>query len=131
MAADDRVGYGRPPKHTRFKKGVSGNPKGRPAGTHNLASDLAAELGESVPIREDGRTRRISKQRALVKALVVKALHGDMRAAGTLLTFLARGGHEPASETATACSANDLEILRRFAPRLLAVTQTKPRRKKK
>jgi hypothetical protein len=67
MAQRDKgIGYGRPPKATRFKPGVSGNPNGRPKGTRNLATDLAAELGEQITVRENGRPRPISKQRALI-----------------------------------------------------------------
>ena len=61
----EKVGYGRPPKANQFKPGKSGNPKGRPKGSLNLVNDLAAELSELITVREDGRARRISKQRAL------------------------------------------------------------------
>lgn len=46
---DEKVGYGRPPKHTRFQKGQSGNPRGRPRQTQNhkcIAHRVAAELHE-------------------------------------------------------------------------------------
>jgi hypothetical protein len=52
MSTDDEVGYGKPPGHSRFKKGQSGNPKGRLSGTRNLKSDLNEELQESVMVRE-------------------------------------------------------------------------------
>src|ERR1700742_2968486 len=61
MPSDDRkpksdgVGYKRPPKHTQFRPGQSGNPKGRPKGTQNLKSDLREELGEIVRVREGDR----------------------------------------------------------------------------
>ena len=45
-ARSTKVGYGNPPQHTRFKKGQSGNPRGRPKGTLNLATVLARTLRE-------------------------------------------------------------------------------------
>ena len=71
-----KVGYGKLPKATQFKRGRSGNPKGRAKDSRNLATDLAAELGEQITVREDGRSRRISKQRALIKSLMARALPG-------------------------------------------------------
>lgn len=84
------VGYSKPPKHSRFKPGQSGNSKGRPKGTRNLSSDLKDELGERIRIREGDQEKSISKQRALVKALVAKALKGDTRAATVLITMVDR-----------------------------------------
>ena len=79
------VGYCKPPRHTRFLPGESGNRRGRPKGTRNLQTDLADELAESIVISERGRQRAISKQRAMLKQLMAKALKGDVRAASTIL----------------------------------------------
>lgn len=88
--ADYEVGYSKPPKHTRFQPGQSGNAKGRSKGTRNLSSDLKDELGEKIRVREGDQEKSISKQRALVKALVAKALKGDTRAATVLITMVDR-----------------------------------------
>jgi len=114
-----RIGYGKPPKATQFKKGNSGNPRGRPKGRRNLATDLAAELNEHVTVREEGRSRRISKQRALIKSLMAKALQGDVRATTAFLALYARVITEIPEEQADALETDELQILRRFAPRLL------------
>jgi uncharacterized protein DUF5681 len=116
---DYKVGYGKPPKATQFKRGRSGNPKGRPKGSRNLASDLAAELGEHITVREDGRSRRISKQRALIKSLMARALQGDVRATAAMLALYARVITEPVDDSDDEIQADELQILRRFAPRLL------------
>jgi hypothetical protein len=47
-----QVGYGKPPKHTQFKLGESGNPQGRSKGTKNLKTDLAEELCEKIVVHE-------------------------------------------------------------------------------
>ena len=78
--ADDDVGYKRPPKHTRFQPGQSGNVAGRPKNVRNFKADLMEELREMIVIRENGRERKISKQRAFIKALVAAAIKSDVRA---------------------------------------------------
>lgn len=90
MTADYTIGYGRPPKQNRFEKGRSGNPKGRLKGSRNLKTELEEELYERILIREDGRPKAISKQRALLKSLTAKAIKGDTRAAGIVLNLVLR-----------------------------------------
>lgn len=116
-----KVGYGKPPKATQFKRGKSGNPKGRPKGGRNLAIDLAAELGEPITVREDGSRRRVTKQRALIKSLMAKSLQGDVRAAAALLGLYARVITDIPEDP--PIEGNELQILRRFVPRLLKSLQ--------
>jgi hypothetical protein len=70
-------------------------------------------------VREEGCSRRISKQRALIKSLMARALQGDVRATAAVLALYARVITEPTEEPDDEIQANELEILRRFAPRLL------------
>lgn len=93
---------GQPPKKFQFQKGASGNPKGRPKGTRNLKSDLAEELAEKIPIREDGRTRRISKQRAMIKGAVAKAIQGDQRALANIVSLAIKLMGDEVKEDMTA-----------------------------
>lgn len=81
----DEIGYGKPPRHTQFKKGQSGNPKGRPRGSLNVATILARTLREQVTVNEGGRRRTISKLEAAVKQIVNKAATGDAGAIRFLL----------------------------------------------
>jgi hypothetical protein len=115
----EKIGYCRPPKTSQFKPGKSGNPRGRPKGSTNLATDLSAELGEKITVREAGRPHRVSKQRALIKSLMAKALQGDVRAAATVLALHARIGAESIDDKWSLIGDDELQILRRFAPRLL------------
>lgn len=115
------AGYGRPPEHTRFRKGQSGNPKGRPRGTKNFETDLREELGEKIPVREGDRYLRVSKQRAVIKALVSRALKGDARAAGQIIGLVAKhlGVAEDLS-AATELSTQDRAALDRFVERYVS-----------
>ena len=85
--SDYEVGYGKPPRRTRFKPGRSGNPRGRPKGTKNLKTDLSEELAEKILVREGETSRSVSKQRALVKTLMSKSLKGEPRSASLLTTW--------------------------------------------
>jgi hypothetical protein len=113
------VGYGRPPLHTRFQPGQSGNRPGRPKGARNLATELKAVLAEVVLVREGERSRKVPKLRALVTALVNRGLKGDQRAAATLITTLLRleGVLAAAEEPEAALAAEDTRILERALAR--------------
>lgn len=74
---DYDVGYKKPPVHTRFKKGQSGNPKGKAKGTNNFSTDLNNELKKKIEVNEGGRTKLITKQQGIIKQLTMKALMGE------------------------------------------------------
>lgn len=120
--ADDKksheLGSRKPPKAHRFKPGQSGNPKGRPKGTVNLKTDLAKELSEQIRIREGDRNFKISKQRAMIKALVAKALKGDPRSATILIGLIAKLIEpQQSGEGDEALGADDLAIIENFIAR--------------
>jgi Family of unknown function (DUF5681) len=77
---NSRVGYRSPPEATRFKKGASGNPRGRPKGSLNVATVLMRTLREKVVINQNGRRKTVTKLEAALKQLVDQAAAGDLRA---------------------------------------------------
>src|SRR5215469_1502966 len=82
------VGYGKPPRHTQFKKGQSGNPRGRPPEAKNLSTLLNEALNERVVVTDSGGRRRVSKRAAIIKQLVNRSAKADMRALKILLDML-------------------------------------------
>ena len=116
----DTVGYGKPPESTRFKKGVSGNPKGRPKGSLNVATAFMKALREKVVINENGRRKTVTKMEAALKQLVNKAASGD-RHCCQLLIDLARDAEAKIATSQTQDSnVSDIDrevmqgILKRF-----------------
>lgn len=83
------VGYKNPPKHTQFRKGQSGNPKGRPKNSKNLLTYLGAELKRLVSVQENGKRKTISKGEAIAKRLVNKAMEGNVRTAHLIFSWQA------------------------------------------
>src|SRR3954467_2734662 len=74
-----QVGYGRPPVHTRFQPGVSGNPSGRAKGSQNFKTLLDRILKEEIPLLDGDRSRKVTKAEAITRRLVIGALKGDSR----------------------------------------------------
>lgn len=81
------VGYGKPPKRTRFKAGQSGNPRGRPKGSDSIETLLAKHLGRKVNVMIDGQKRRASVKEAVVLSLVKSLLSGTPDQKIKLLKF--------------------------------------------
>ena len=121
-SSEERVGPGRPPKHSRFRKGQSGNPKGRPKGTVNLATVLERTLREKVVVNENGVRKTITKLEAAVKQLVNRAAKGETDAF-KMLTALAESAEERMAESSQSpvSQLNEADhvvmqnILKRFA----------------
>jgi hypothetical protein len=92
MATDNQgnyeVGYGKPPRHTRFQKGRSGNPAGRPRGKKNLATLLSDALDQKIIVVENGRRKKISKREAIVTQLVNQSASADLKATQIVLAML-------------------------------------------
>ena len=121
--ADYDVGYGKPPEQHRFRSGSSGNPKGRPRGSKNLASLFAKLADQEITITENGHKRRVTKGEAVILQMLTKALSGDLRASKEVVQLML---HAEAAQERHVTSRPDLErskaILKSFLKRASQVS---------
>jgi Family of unknown function (DUF5681) len=116
---DYEVGYGKPPRHTRFTKGQSGNPKGRPGGAKNLSTLLSEALNEPVIVTENGGHRKITKREAIIKQLVNQSAIADWRAVKILLDMVMN------SCTACRCGARRVGKICRYHGLIMMLRQSR------
>ena len=95
---EGEVGYRRPPVKSRFRKGQSGNPRGRRKGQRNLGPVLAEVLRQTVTVKQEGKSQRMSKGEAVIKILLTKANKGDSRAIKAVLEFSEQIGRIQSAE---------------------------------
>jgi hypothetical protein len=81
------VGYGRPPRHSRFKPGQSGNPRGRSRDAKNASTIVREALTAKVKLKDNGRSRTMSKLEVSMTQLANKAAGGDLKAIGMVLSL--------------------------------------------
>jgi hypothetical protein len=126
-----RVGYRRPPLHSRFMPGQSGNPKGRPKGVKNLKTDLEEEMREFITVTEGGQARRVTKQRAAIKMLTAKAIKGETRSIDVLVNWIVKLIPIVEKEMEkTELDAEDQKILLEALQRLMPKNSTKFKRRR-
>jgi hypothetical protein len=116
---DSKVGYRRPPKLTQFKKGQSGNPRGRPQGRANAKTIVSRAINEKVTIREGDKARDMTKLEGMLQAHLVKAIKGDARSANLVIALVARLGllTDAEPEASNALSDEDHAILAEYVRR--------------
>ena len=117
---DYEVGYRKPPRHAGFKKGQSGNPRGRPVGSKNLATLLNDALNQPVTVTENGRRRKITKREAVITQLVNKSASADPRSLKILLDLLLNleARARPSAAPTPAIGPPDEEVLEQLKARL-------------
>jgi hypothetical protein len=115
---DYKVGYGKPPCHTRFVQGQSGNPRGRPPGAKNMKTLLTKALNELVVVTDNGGRRKVSKREAIVTQLVNRSAKADFKAIQILLAMLRdiEGDTDPHTSDPSFTEA-DQQILQRIQAR--------------
>lgn len=120
MATDDEpVGYGCPPSAHRFRKGVSGNPTGRPRVSLCRPAEnsiLSRVISRKINIAVDGRTRRVSIKEAIALQLVDKAAKGDL---GAIKVVMAEAAANEMGRDLPPEFRRELEVL---VPRLSALS---------
>jgi hypothetical protein len=125
---DVPIGRGNPPRATQYAAGASGNPSGRPRGKKNLKTEIREELSEAVSVREGGKTKRVSKGRALVKTTVAKGLQGDIKAANTVFNLAVKTGvHDAVPPSQQEISDTRTAIFTRMKARFIAEAEAKLR----
>ena len=124
---DYEVGYRKPPGHTRFTKGRSGNPRGRSPGAKNLKTLLNEALNETVIVTENGGRRKVTKRQAIITQLVNRSATADFRAIKILLDMLREieSQTEPAPPETSAFSEADEEVLDQLRARF-SLRNSKP-----
>ena len=79
------IGFKKPPRHTQFQPGRSGNPSGRPKKAEAVSDVLKKELNARITVLKDGKRQRVPMLRAIIKQLVNMAAKGDSQAFANLL----------------------------------------------
>jgi hypothetical protein len=89
---DYAIGFGRPPKHSQFKPGKSGNPRGRPKKRASLQDIVTAVLFEKMAVRMGERTQKIASVDVLIRTAVNRALKGDHRFLTSVIAIIRMSG---------------------------------------
>jgi hypothetical protein len=120
-----QVGYRKPPTHSQFRPGQSGNPAGRRKSVRNLKTDVMRTLRTPVKVKEGGRTWTRSTQDGALWVLREKALRGDQRALDCLFELAGRFNNDAAEiGPAQPLSADDQAILEAYVAELAAIAMT-------
>ena len=111
-SADYDIGYGKPPEDTRFKKGQSGNPRGRPKKQpKDVAAHMADLLDEKQTVRMNGKAVTMTGNELIARRLMEKAMKGDAKAFEKVHQLAAQHAEEEARRDRKARTRDDIKIL--------------------
>ena len=116
-----KIGYGKPPRHTRFKPGASGNPRGRPRRSKDIGTLFDQQLDRLVPLMRDGRKVRVSVRELFAMNIVKAAVNGNSRAQELVLRHMREGG----KPDPFGIKPYDDKILAEFAATLVPLSDDK------
>jgi hypothetical protein len=131
---DYEIGFGRPPKATRFKPGESGNPRGRPKGSRPVGAVLQEVLRQRIPVTENGRTRRLPALEVMLRRLANEAMRSEPSAVKLMLSLVDRYAEAPeATLSVDEVLAEDQAIIARYlssTPANQTISVSRKRRKR-
>ena len=104
-----QVGYGKPPRDSRFKAGQSGNPKGRKKGAKTIRGVMKAAINEKISVSIGGKTKRMTKLEAIVQKTIASSLSGDAASTRLFFQMLLITGLQ--HEVEDALSADHMDVL--------------------
>ena len=107
--SDGETGYGKPPKKYQFKKGVSGNPRGRPKGKKSFAARFQKFLDEKITVHINGKTETLTKEDAFLKRVINDAIAGKPGATNQLIALKQMVSDMPGTEGMSASERNKLD----------------------
>ena len=133
MTDEYEIGYGKPPKSGQFKKGKSGNPKGKAKGVKNLKTVIEQEALAPITIQEGGKTQTITRMQALIKRMMAKGVGGDTKSAQVLIDLVQQYIPDPDPDASLDVppTPQELEILENHATFLTMVENGKKSAKSK
>jgi hypothetical protein len=131
--AEDLIGYGKPPRQSRFQKGKSGNPNGRPKGSKNLATIVLKESRQPVRVNGPRGVRNITKLEAAVMQVGNQSAQGNLRAAREFFGLVQKS-EESAQSSGDALQFSELDqqVIEHLRRRMLNIpsSPTEPSKEK-
>jgi hypothetical protein len=115
-----KVGFRKPPKHTQFPPGRSGNPRGRPKGSKATSTLVAEALAAPIVAKVGGRSVKMTRREAMVRQFIEQAMRGDLKAFALLLKLdpvVAQAAEAVEAATNEPLSAEDQALLMAFIRR--------------
>jgi hypothetical protein len=124
------VGYRKPPRSTQFRRGVSGNPTGRPKGSKSVGAILNAIARKKITVTSNGRTQKVTMLEAIMMQLTNRAAGGDLKAIREVLgAFRLFVNSDVVLESGVDLNEHDAAVMKNLAKRLNALNESEAGKK--